>query len=415
MKLAVWLARLILGATFVVSGVAKMIDPMGSFIKIEAYLAAWGMDEAVPRGLALLGGCALSMLEFITGFLVLTGSLRRTSAVAATGIMAFMLPLTAYIALANPVDDCGCFGDFWVISNTATFLKNLLLTALAVFLLLRNTRVRGLFAPWSQWIQIAGAAVYMFAIGVIGYHEQPLIDFRAYPVGEPITDSEGAEIRYVYAGPDGSQREFAADELPDEEEGWTFIDAREVAPASGKMLALFDRTTGEEVTDEVISGLPGQMLLLIPEPSAATAAGSFTANVLQRAMEGRYGRGAFVAVTDANPEAVDAAIDLMMADYPVYYADPKAIKAVARGDMAVVYLRHDTVMWKRTLSSINLDLLDRPDADISTVYETNGQGLFLIITLIFIAAEALLALIGNVPALAAVTKKTPRPRKGGGA
>lgn len=408
MRLAIWLSRLIVGATFLVSGTAKMIDPIGSLIKIEAYLAAWHIDDVIPRGLALLGGCALSMIEFLTGLLIFTGSLRRTAALSATAIMAVMLPLTAYIAFANPVDDCGCFGDMLTLSNTATFVKNLLLMIPTLFLLRYNSRYRGFFEPWSQWIQIAIGAGYMLIIGIIGYHEQPLIDFRAYPVGEPLTDSRGAEMSYVYKAPDGTLHEFTEENLPDESEGWEYVDARETVSASGKMLALFDRETGLEVTEEVIGTLPAQILLLIPEPSAATAAGSFTANELCAAMEARYGRGAFLAVTDAKPEAVDDALDLMMADYPVYYADPKAIKAVARGDMAAVCLRNDTVCWKRTLSSINLDLLERPDADITADYATNGSRLFLNLTLLFIAAEAVLSLISMLPTLRFRKKARPR-------
>lgn len=411
MRLAIWLSRLIVGATFLVSGTAKMIDPIGSLIKIEAYLAAWHLDDVVPRGLALLGGCALSMIEFLTGLLIFTGSLRRTAALSATATMAVMLPLTAYIAFANPVDDCGCFGDMLTLSNTATFVKNLLLMIPTLFLLRYNSRYRGFFEPWSQWIQIVIGAGYMLIIGIIGYHEQPLIDFRAYPVGEPLTDSRGAEMSYVYKAPDGTLHEFTEENLPDESEGWEYVDARETASASGKMLALFDRETGLEVTEEVIGTLPAQILLLIPEPSAATAAGSFTANELCAAMEARYGRGAFLAVTDAKPEAVDDALDLMMADYPVYYADPKAIKAVARGDMAAVCLRNDTVCWKRTLSSINLDLLERPDADITADYATNGSRLFLNLTLLFIAAEAVLSLISMLPTLRFRKKARPRTSK----
>jgi len=40
---AVWLERLIAGATFVVSGWAKAIDPWGFIIKVEEYLTVWGM------------------------------------------------------------------------------------------------------------------------------------------------------------------------------------------------------------------------------------------------------------------------------------------------------------------------------------------------------------------------------------
>lgn len=225
MKTAVWLARLILGGTFIVSGVAKMIDPWGTLTKIEAYLSAWGLTDAFAPGLVLVGSCALAMMEFVVGVLLATGSLRRSAAWLAAAIMAFMLPLSVYIAVANPVEDCGCFGDLFVISNLSTMLKNVVLTALAVFLCRYNRRARWLFAPWIQWVEIAAAVAYMLVIAMIGYHEQPLLDFRAYPVGEPLVDSDGGEAVYVYER-DGATREFADDELPDENEGWEFVGVR---------------------------------------------------------------------------------------------------------------------------------------------------------------------------------------------
>lgn len=398
MKIAVWLARLVLGATFMLSGLTKMVDPLGSMTKIEAYLQAWGLADMFAPGVVLVGGCALSMAEFIVGFLLLTGSLRRSAAWLGGAIMAFMLPLSAYIALANPVDDCGCFGDFLVISNTATFLKNIVLTALAFFLCRYNRRAGCLFAPWIQWAQIAVAVAYMLVLGIIGYHEQPLLDFRPYPVGEPLTDSEGARTVYIYER-DGTRREFTADELPGDDLGWEFVDVRNVAPASGKMLALIDRESGEDVTDEALAAAPCQILLLVPEPSDASAAGSFTANELKAEMERRYGPGSFLAVTAADSAAVARAMDLMMADYPVYYADPKAIKTVARGAMAAVCLENDTVRWKRTLSSINLDLIGREGFDMPEAYATHGPSRFRLITLLALAAEIIVALIGTLSAL----------------
>lgn len=376
-----------------------MVDPLGSFTKIEAYLAAWGMSGAFSEELVLVGGCGLSMLEFIIGFLVMSGSLRRSAPIMAGAVMAFMLPLTAYIAVTDSVEDCGCFGDFLVMSNWATFAKNLVLTALCLFLVRNNNKARYIFRPWTQWVQISIAAGYMFIIGVVGYHEQPLLDFRPYPVGESLTDDEGPQMLYVYADSQGNMREFADDELPDEDSGWEFVEARRVSALSAKMLSLFDRESGEEVTDAVVGATARQLLLLIPEPSAATAAGSYTANELHEYMAEHYGEGAFVAVTDARPDAVDEALDLMMAEYPVYFADPKAIKAVARGGMAVVCLQDGIVSWKRTLSSINLDRLSADGVDIAEEYFVDGQKRFMRLTWWFIAAELALALIGSIPGL----------------
>jgi len=405
MKIAVWIARLLLGGTFIVSGVTKMVDPYGTLTKIEAYLGAWGLTDVIAQGLVLVGGCALALLEFIVGVLLFSGSLRRSAAWLSLAVMAVMLPLTVYIAIANPVDDCGCFGDFLVISNTATMLKNVVLTALAVFLCRYNRRARCLFAPWIQWVEVAAAVAYMLCLAVIGYHVQPLLDFRPYPVGEPLADDgESDRMAYIYVK-DGLRQEFAEDELPDESDGWEFVDVRPLAKASGKMFALFDRHTGSEVTADVIGATPGQLLLLIPHPSDAGAAGSYTANELQAAMERRYGRGAFVAVMAADSAAVERAMDLMMADYPVYYADSKVIMSVARGQMAAVYLSDGVVHWKRTLSSINLDLLT-PDSDPAEVYASDGPRTFRILTALYIAANIAILIIGTLPRLPRLRKKS---------
>lgn len=173
---AVWLARLIAGATFVVSGWAKAIDPWGFIIKVEEYLTVWGM--AFPREVVLTGCIALACIEFCTGVMLATGSLKRFSALTALAMMAVMLPLTVYIYIAEPVADCGCFGDFFVISNSATMLKNIVLTALIVFLLIKGPSTAGLYPAPIQWLVITVSFAFPLWLSFVGYNVQPIVDFR---------------------------------------------------------------------------------------------------------------------------------------------------------------------------------------------------------------------------------------------
>ncbi|MDE5954087.1 MAG: DoxX family membrane protein, partial [Duncaniella sp.] len=144
----VWTVRVVIGAVFVVSGFAKSIDPWGSYYKIYEYLDVWGWD--IPSALVVLAAFALGGFEFVWGCLLLLGCYRRVAVWLLLLMMAFMLPLTLYIAIADPVADCGCFGDFWIISNTATFLKNIVITQLLLYLAVFNRRVDGLFFPYVQ-------------------------------------------------------------------------------------------------------------------------------------------------------------------------------------------------------------------------------------------------------------------------
>ena len=142
---AVWLSRLIVGATFIVSGWAKAIDPRGFMIKVSEYLAVW--DWTVPGEAILIACVALACVEFAVGMLVAVGALKRVAVWLAAAFMLFFLPLTVYIYLVDPVADCGCFGEFIIISNGATLLKNILLSALIVYLVIYNRTVTS-----SHWM-----------------------------------------------------------------------------------------------------------------------------------------------------------------------------------------------------------------------------------------------------------------------
>lgn len=219
MRPTVWLLRVVTGLVFVISGSAKMIDPYGFIYKIEQYLAAWNVTFATD-GLILLTAVGISIYEFLSGFALMTGSYKRTAPASLLLLMGFMLPLSIYIAIADPVDDCGCFGDLWIISNMATCLKNIAITVALVYLALYNRKVPGLFMPSVQWIQATVALAYIGIVGMIGYHEQPLLDFRPYKAGTSLTEVDESEIKFIYEK-DGEWQDFTMDNLPDST--WTFV------------------------------------------------------------------------------------------------------------------------------------------------------------------------------------------------
>ncbi len=394
-KAAVWMLRIIVGGVFIVSGTSKMIDPFGFIYKVNDYLAVWQIG--VPSGLVILATMMLSAIEFLTGFTLATGSLRRASVWMAALMMVVMLPLTLYVALANPVTDCGCFGDFIIISNWATFWKNVALSAAIVYLLKKNRSTEGLFTPMSQWLQITVAALWITVVGLIGYNEQPLIDFRPYPVGEPmIKEAETESIIYRYSSPDGTIKDFYADDLPDTSEGWTFIERIDRQnDIQESAIAIFDKD-GEDVTYDVIGSTEKQLLLLVPDVDAAGLSNSYTANELAGYItSSEKSEDAFVAIVHAdNPHAIDEWLDMSMSSYPVYYAEDTAIKTVARGKMALVYIENDTIRWKRNLASISPDIIDDPSFSLESM-AINGPEVFKRYTLIFLLIELIVMLLGR--------------------
>ncbi|MBR1882150.1 MAG: DoxX family membrane protein, partial [Muribaculaceae bacterium] len=128
--LTVVLVRLVMGATFAFSGFAKAIDPWGTYYKITEYILTLGWDALLPA--ALFAAFALPAAEMTLGVIVAVGAYRRSAPVLMLLMMAVMLPLTLWLAVTRAVPDCGCFGDAWVLSNNATFAKNVVLAVGAV-------------------------------------------------------------------------------------------------------------------------------------------------------------------------------------------------------------------------------------------------------------------------------------------
>lgn len=394
---AVVAVRVIIGAVFVLSGFVKGVDPWGSFIKIGEYFTVWGWD--VPRSLITCGAFALGAYEFVWGMLLLLGCYRRASVWLLTLMMAVMLPLTLYIAIYSPVDDCGCFGDFIILSNTATFVKNLFITAGLIYLLYYNKRVAGLFIPYVQWIVGGLVTLYILTIELYGYNIQPLIDFRQFAQGTSLIQEEDSSddaqeeqvtvYEYIYAK-DGREETFTIDSLPDST--WTFVGRHLVSGGEMKTDGFTIVEDGEDITAEVIDTEAGQFIVTIPDISIVDPSYTYPINELNDFIIGRG--GSLIALIDSNEEGVEHWKDISMATYPIYLADPKMLKELARGNAALVYLDKGVVKWKRTISSIGYTSITEtpPDRLIKSLDPETGYVLKLVTSLFVIILLTLLAL-----------------------
>lgn len=389
-KAIVWLFRLLVGGTFIVSGITKMIDVWGFIYKIDQYLAVWDMHQ--PRSLVLAVAMVLSGSEFLLGCFMASGCYKRTAAWLMTLIMLGMLPLTLYIYIADPVSDCGCFGDFLVISNLATFLKNVALMLMLVYLIFNNHKVDGLFTSYSQWLVAFVAFLYIFAVGLFGYHIQPLVDFRPYKVGTPLLASDdvddGEEDTFVFIyEKDGTEKEFGEDELPDST--WTFVDRKALAENSGEEMRAFAVFDGDDdVTAEVLAPDSMQVLLLIPELENIDVSSTYLINEMNRYVGSRGGRMTGIIGTDE--DGLEYWRDISMASYELFTAEDTAIKELARGNVAVVYLKNGVIQWKRSLNSIDSDTFASPNDMTLDNLAYSGTGYFWLLTFVFVGVELFL-------------------------
>lgn len=388
-KVYVWILRILVGSIFILSGIVKLIDLWGFIYKIEQYLTIWNIPE--PRSIVFMAALSISSFEFIMGSLLLVGSLKRTSAWSLLALMGVMLPLSLYIAISNPVDDCGCFGDFIKLSNINTFIKNIFITVFLIYLSLNNQKVRGIFNKYIQWIQIFIYISYALIISQIGYNTQPLIDFRGYKTGTSIlpNQSDNQNITFIYEK-NGIREYFDVNNLPDST--WQYIERVENPDEKlGNHFVITD-DFGDDITTDIISDYGEQLLLLIPEIDRADISYTYLINEINQKINARGGN--MIGLFSTNQHGIDYWKDISMADYDIYAIEDTDIKEIARGNIALVYLIDGKIQWKRTLSSIDASLfMNEQEEDAFNAHYINNHMQFFVITIVHVVALVLLLLI----------------------
>jgi len=370
-KIVVVLLRFIVGATFIASGFVKAIDPMGSVYKFQEYIAA--LDINVLAGSEVFLAFAVPILELVLGVMLLTGCCRRGTPLLLLLMMCVMLPLTYFLAATDAVPDCGCFGDAIKLTNWQTFWKNVVLTIALIYLLFQNKSVPCIYGPIIQWIVILMTFILGFTIAFIGYNTQPLLDFRPYKVGAKIGSQlqpvDEDDFVFIYEK-NGEQKEFSIDSVPEDEDGWTFVDRRKTTPdlspaqkAAINAFSVYDN--GTDVTDEVLDSTASQMLVLMPDLQHVNRAYAFVLNDIAEACENQ---GASMScITSALSPEVEQWNSLTTPSYPIYTADDSDIKMLARGNPAAVFVEHGTIVWKRTLSSMPVSQLLNGKASLNNL------------------------------------------------
>lgn len=219
--------QIIVGVVFVFSGLMKGIDPLGTAIKIGEYFSSFGIHS--NPSVDLIFSIVLNLFEAALGIALLIGFRPTKTKFVALALMGAMTLLTLYIYIFNPVTDCGCFGDAIIISNKATFWKNVVLLSLVIYLYFNGEH-------WHNWLNVKGnnyallAGVIVFlGFNLANIKHLPIIDFRPYKVGSDLmklTTTGGSEGEYIYNfvyQKDGVEKVFGIDELNDLDSTWIFV------------------------------------------------------------------------------------------------------------------------------------------------------------------------------------------------
>ena len=352
---AVNIGRLLMAATFIFSGYVKAIDPLGTQYKLADYLQVMGIGSILPEWTLLVGAVLLAALEFSLGIFLLFAIRRHLVSKIVLALMSIMTLLTLWIVIANPVKDCGCFGDAVVLSNGQTFIKNIILLAIALMLQKWPTSMVRFVSKKAQWIVINYTVIFALALSAWSLWDLPLFDFRPYHVGANIAQGmkipQGApqpqfETTFILEK-NGQQKEFTLDNYPDST--WTFVDSKTVQTAEGYVppihdFSIQDNKTGEDITQEVLNDT-GYTFLLI-SPTLAYADDSNFGRIDQIYEFAQDYGYRFICLTASSDKDIAKWQDITGAEYPFYTTDATTLKTMIRSNPGLMLLHHGTIIQK---------------------------------------------------------------------
>lgn len=347
--------RVLLGLTFIFSGYVKAIDPLGTQYKIQDYLKVLDFYEYVPDWLTLMVSVVLSAVEFSLGIFMLFAIRRRIVSRLMVALMTVMTAVTAWLYVADPIKDCGCFGDAVTLTNGQTLAKNVVLLFCALVTVAWPMRMGRLVSRTNQWIVINYTALFIFLTSVVCLYKLPVFDFRPYHVGADLR--KGMEIPQGAPQPEfvttfimeknGQRREFSLEDYPDST--WTFIDSKTVQTKAGYVPPIHDfsitlNSDDEDITKKVIDD-PGYTFLLISPHLEQADDGNF--GIIDQIYE--YAQDyhvPFYCLTASTQSAINHWIDITGAEYPFCTTDETTLKTIIRSNPGLVLLRNGVVVNK---------------------------------------------------------------------
>lgn len=362
----------VLGAVFLISGILKLMDPVGSEFIMKSYfsfLHIGFMDFS-----AKFFGVAFALTEAVLGAALMSGVWRKVVGIAVVALTTFFTLLTLVLLIFNPVMDCGCFGEAMHLTHLQTFVKNVILCALCC----------GSFIPMREldrpvkvkYVSFALTACSLVALLVYSLVALPLKDYTAFHPGAMLQAAadeqykDFSEPEFIYEK-DGVTQAFSLDALPDS--SWNFVDSRirQDDFAAGTVLTLTD-DAGEYCDSLAIQGN-----VLVVSAYKKLSAGRIEGIESLVADARAVGLTPIVLVPSDDVLAAASEKRAALEDGLVYYSDYKTLATLNRSNGGATWISDGQIVrkWSYTLrpsrEKLSTALAEDPTA---LALETQSKG-----------------------------------------
>ena len=364
----------ICGFVFFLSGILKLMDPVGAGLVMDSYLDFLhiGFLGFASKPLAFL----FALAETIVGTAMITGVWRRITAIIALSLQGFFTLLTILLAIFNPVMDCGCFGEFIHLTHIETLVKNLIICALLSY---AYFPMRNLGRPLKRkYVSFGVVCTSVLVFSIFSLSRLQIIDFTDYEPGAQILSAdanvadEAFDAMFIYEK-DGVQQEFTLENLPDST--WTFVSTQTIQnkdlKSSGATLSFYDND--KEYQDSLaVQG--NVMVISIYDPQMRQKKWDAAVRMAENARESGFNAMILVAGT---PEQIEGKVT---DDIPVYFSDYKTLITLNRSNAGATWLSHGYIIkkWGRRAYPGQDDLLTYIKGNSTeAILESNTKGSLL--------------------------------------
>lgn len=395
-----FLCRLIPAVTFIFSGFVKAVDPVGGAIKFSDYFVAFHMDWLTSLSMPL--AIILAAVEFLLGFYLLLGLFMRQVTFLVLGFMSFFTLLTLYIAIFNPVSNCGCFGDAITLTNWQTFWKNVFVMVFTLGMFFYRKHYNS-HQNVKVFLTAGVLAIYIISVSVYGLGNLPILDFRPFKTGNNIHEMmsipEGAEMpeyeTLFVLEKDGNRQTFTLDNYPYEDTTWVFIDSETRVIKEGYVppLQTFSLLNNQanDVTNAIVTHEGALLLMVAPRLNKIN-----NSSVMPLAELSEYARQKgipFYCVTASGAEETVAFESSHSVMFEYLHTDESTLKTMIRSNPGLILMYDGTIIGKWHYNNLpGREMLSNPLA--VAVSEINRQkngrlilahilGMILLSTLIF--------------------------------
>ena len=336
-RVAVNIARLVLAIILILSGFVKAVDPLGTQYKIADYLGAIHLETYVPDAVMLGFSVLLSALEFGLGICLLFAIRRRMVSRLTLLLMIPMTLLTLWLAVANPISDCGCFGDAFVLTNWQTLWKNVVLLALAIIVRCWPLDMMRFVSKSNQWIVVNFSVLFIIFVSGWSLYDLPYFEFRPYHVGTNLR------------------------------KGWHQMLEGQESPYADFFIERMDN--GEDITDSLLTRKGYAFMLVSPHLEQADDSQLDRINELYEYAE--YMGYPFYCLTASGISGIHGWKDVTGAEYHFFQTDETVLRTIIRSNPGLLLLKDGVIIGK--WSHNNLPVIDEEQQEKPLEQQAIGQ------------------------------------------